>query len=348
MNAENTDRQTNQWKIERVWQEDRELILRCQADLRALGTALHDGKVLLKDMRFNLNDRRDVAQLAQIGQATRGTNDLPGGLDRERWTGTEFTASVIQGKGLQIARVDEPGQYRLWIPPAAASLYARVQKGKDLGLCDPTEAFIGGGTILTARWRHRTSTDIDIFWREERWSPKEENWRLKKWLALIDEEPTRAMLASGVNKIEWDGGDTDFIATRVLELGERRDPVVGTELTACTTGEILAGKIIGRALIPYRDVFDAAVAVLKEPQALQKALRIAMQDPVRGTTGIERIPEYCRRISANGDWERQRGDYIHEPACIEAWANGPMIVAEAVGAWQRARNQTQEMNGWER
>ena len=73
-----------------------------------------------------------------------------------------------------------------------------------------------------------------------------------------------------------------------------------------------------------------------------------MQDPVRGTTGIERIPEYCRRISANGDWERQRGDYIYEPACIEAWANGPMIVAEAVGAWQRARNQTQEMNGWKR
>ena len=348
MSAEKRDRQTNQWKIERVWREGRELILRCQADLRALETALQDDKVLLKDMRFNLDGERDAAQLTQIGQATRGTNDLPGGYDGERWTGTEFTAKWTQDGRLQIARAEGPGQYRLWIPAAALKLYARIQSGKHLGLCDPTETFIGGGTILAAKWRHRTSTDIDIFWRKERWSPKEENARLKKWLALSKEQPKKTMLSAGVNKVEWEGGDTDFIATQVLQPALRRDPVVGTELTACTTEEILAGKIIGRALIPYRDIFDAAVAVLKEPQALKMALTIALQDPVRGATAIDRIPKYCRRISKSGEWERQRGEYIHEPACIEAWRRGPMLVAQAVETWQRSKNRVQNRDGWQR
>ena len=128
--------------------------------------------------------------------------------------------------------------------------------------------------------------------------------------------------------------------------------MVGTSLTACTTAEILAGKIIGRALIPFRDVFDAAVAVLKEPQAMDKALRIADEYPISGRTAIERIPQYCRRITATEDWKRERGMYIQEPQCVEAWENGPQIVEATVEKWCRKRdrtmNRTKQNTGWER
>ena len=190
-----TDQDQAQWRIERVWRQDGDLIVRCQADLRKLETALDDEKVLLKDMRFNLSERLDTAQLARIGQATRGAETLPNDEDKERWTGTEFVWRATNDATHRIEQSDERGQYRLWIPVQALNLYERVAKGGDLGLCEPGTTFIGGGTILAARWRHRTSTDIDIFWKSGRWTPSQENDRLKQWLLLNDEQPKRVRLS---------------------------------------------------------------------------------------------------------------------------------------------------------
>lgn len=134
------------WKIERTWWEGRHLTLRCQADLRSLDDAARAaGKVLLHDMRFDLDDARDAEQLALIARATRGSTALPGNADPQRWTGIQFEASAARPAALRIARVDEPGQYRLWIPPQTAKLYARVRKGAALGLCDPEESFRRAG-----------------------------------------------------------------------------------------------------------------------------------------------------------------------------------------------------------
>ena len=58
-------------------------------------------------------------------------------LTGERWTGTEFTASVIQGKGLQIARVDEPGQYRLWDTTSSRESLCSCAEGKGSGTMRP-------------------------------------------------------------------------------------------------------------------------------------------------------------------------------------------------------------------
>ena len=332
-------REESQWRIERVIQGDRNVVLRCQGDLRQIDSERTEGKTTLREMTFNLDDRRDVGQLAEIGRCTRGTTDRPTAKDPERWTGTEFVAK--SGKnGTTLEKAVTRGKYRLWIPANALKLYEKVAKGAEEGLCDPKTCLLGGGTILAARWRHRTSTDIDIFWHAERWTAKQEQQAIKTWLARSEENPKATRLSPGVNKVEWKIGDTDFIASNAIEQETGRSTVVGTRLEACTTAEILAGKIYGRALIPYRDVFDAAVAVLKEPGELRKALEKCQNMGQIGQDSIERIPGYCQQIRNSGEWEANKDRYIQEPRCPEAWEDGPELVESAVQKWQSSRKKS--------
>ena len=204
-------------------------------------------------------------------------------------------------------------------------------------------SFLGGGTVLAARWKHRTSTDIDIFWHKNRWSPNETLRRLEEWLGRFEEQPETQQMSPDISKIEWREGDTDFIATPILTNRPHRDAVQSTTLTACSTAEILAGKIIGRALIPFRDIFDAATAAIKQPQELDEAFRIAKQYPISGQTAIDRIPEYCRDAMESGDWKRQRNEFIKEPNCKEAWDYGPNIVRQEAQRWSsKPRQQGQQ------
>ena len=139
----------------------------------------------------------------------------------------------------------------------------------------------------------------------------------------MGEEPNKVRLSPGVIKVEWEAGDTDFIASRTIEQESGRSNIVKTRLEACTTAEILAGKIYGRSLIPYRDIFDAAVAVLKEPQALGNALEKCERMGEIGQFSIERIPQYCQRIRKSGEWDENKEKHIHEAQCPEAWEDGP-------------------------
>ena len=242
-----------QWKIERVKRDAHTLVLTCQGDLRKLAGALEQDKVLLKEMRFDLRNQADLDQAGAIGMATRGDRSLPYEEDLERWTGTEF---VWRPGGLGRHGIEKPadrGQYRLWLPPSAMKLYEKVALGKDLGLCIPGTTFIGGGTILVAKWRHRTSKDIDIFRKAPEWEESVEKARIDQWLERINERPLEKKTTRSFSKVEWKEGDTDFGQTPFLRPNSARDPIVGTVLTACTTEEILAGKIAGRAIVPLRE-----------------------------------------------------------------------------------------------
>ena len=341
----------HQWKIERVIRDDDQITLKCQRDLRALPEADRVGKILLQNMEFKPSVPRDMAQLRQIGQATRQDPRLPDDTDPERWTGTEFVSHLTKN-GLHLDRPENAGRYRLWIPEQALVLYDRVREhGEAEGLCTPGICLMGGGTILAAKWKHRTSTDIDIFWPRGRWTPKQEENAIRGWLTKVEKIPKIQRLSPEVNKIEWDDGDTDFIATNGLEENTARCTIAGVDIEACTTPEILAGKIYGRALIPYRDLFDAAVAELKEPGALTKALTKTTQMGVIGQESIKRIPGYCSRVMTDEKWKKDREKLIFEPACPEAWEYGPEIVRETVGSWlqmQRGRQTNTARRTFER
>lgn len=333
-------RQRTQWRIERAWTEGSTLILRCQGDLRQLGTAFENDEILLKDMRFDQTDSHQRTQIEAIRAAVAPTQRA---VPNQEWIGTEFTWTPHDQPRPGIARARDTGQYRLWIPQVALDLYERVRRGADLGLCEHNVSFLGGGTVLAARWKHRTSTDIDIFWHKNRWSPNETLRRLEEWLGRFEEQPETQQMSPDISKIEWREGDTDFIATPILTNRPHRDAVQSTTLTACSTAEILAGKIIGRALIPFRDIFDAATAAIKQPQELDEAFRIAKQYPISGQTAIDRIPEYCRDAMESGDWKRQRNEFIKEPNCKEAWDYGPNIVRQEAQRWSsKPRQQGQQ------
>ena len=343
-----------QWKIERVKRDADTMVLTCQRDLRKLAGALEQDKVLLEEMRFDLRNRADLDQAGAIGMATRGDRSLPYEEDLESWTGTEF---VWRPGGLGRHGIEKPadrGQYRLWLPPSAMKLYEKVALGKDLGLCIPGTTFIGGGTILVAKWRHRTSKDIDIFRKAPEWEESVEKARIDQWLERINERPLEKKTTGSFSKVEWKEGDTDFGQTPFLRPNAARDPIVGTVLTACTTEEILAGKIAGRAIVPLRDVYDLAVAILKEPRAVDDALEMAYEYPISGKTAIARIPGYCDRLMESGNWRRERTTWIHDAGCPEAWEEGPAIVQATVQKWSakqerriaRARGQKKGENWW--
>ena len=69
----------NQWRIERVTRVDRKLVLRCQGDLRQIDAESAKGKTLLHEMTFNLDERRDAEQLAEIGTLRARDNGSPDG-----------------------------------------------------------------------------------------------------------------------------------------------------------------------------------------------------------------------------------------------------------------------------
>ena len=145
------------------------------------------------------------------------------------------------------------------------------------GLLD--DALLGGGTVLAARWRHRISTDLDIF------APRESFYGT---VAEQEDELLSALrhvafavfaFAHHVQCVMREGDvevgihDTMYGATTD---DERSDDVVGAcALGTQTTATILRRKMIGRLMdrheVTARDVYDLCVAEKEDPEAMLAA-----------------------------------------------------------------------------
>ncbi len=134
---------------------------------------------------------------------------------------------------------------------------------------------LGGGTLLAARWRHRRSTDVDIFLPES------------SGIAALDPRwnPTfaEAMSAVGATKVEVQDRSLKFAfpAGRVeitqLDLKPTEAPtsalIEGRHVAVYHNRQILTGKLYGRGRrLPARDIFDVAVAMQQDPDALRAAV----------------------------------------------------------------------------
>ena len=134
---------------------------------------------------------------------------------------------------------------------------------------------LGGGTLLAARWRHRKSTDVDIFLPENsglgaldpRWNPAFAKAMSELGAERFDVQDRSFKLSFPSGRIE------------ITQLDPRPDiapalaTVDGRDLAVYGNHHVLTGKLFGRGKrLPVRDVFDIAVARHEDLAALRVAV----------------------------------------------------------------------------
>ena len=126
----------------------------------------------------------------------------------------------------------------------------------------------GGGTVLMRRHSHRLSKDIDIFVGDP---------QVLGFLSPRLNPRAEALTAQYVEqgnflKLFFSEGEIDFVASAPLtENPTSVEIIAGREIHVETSTEIIAKKVWHRgAAFKARDIFDLALVMEKEPQALRQ------------------------------------------------------------------------------
>ena len=135
-----------------------------------------------------------------------------------------------------------------------------------------------GGTVLAARWNHRRSSDIDLVTTA--------TWQLQDLGASGSSAFTRAMTALGGKLKAFNDATIEMTFPERQQLHifrSRPEPAVGQQpamidgelFTAASTTQILAGKLLHRALYaPARDLYDVIIAGERDPARLHQAVNM--------------------------------------------------------------------------
>ena len=147
---------------------------------------------------------------------------------------------------------------------------------------------IGGGTILAARWKHRSSFDIDIQVDKETMLEKLEGegygWLHKE----IERLGAKTEYYPKLNMYRIRGQD-DHRRTKEVQVwgheleikkGHTRTQVEGLEETVLSTAQILRGKLERAERHPARDVYDIVKAAGIDPVSLEIAVNTMPHDAV--------------------------------------------------------------------
>ena len=134
---------------------------------------------------------------------------------------------------------------------------------------------LGGGTLLSARWQHRRSTDLDIFLPgdsgiailDPRWNPDFANAMRRIGATSVDVLTNSLKFSFPSGRIEITQLDP------IPDLPVIQAVVDGRDLAIYHNACVLTGKLHGRgARLPARDVFDIGVARDEDPDALRTAV----------------------------------------------------------------------------
>lgn len=156
-----------------------------------------------------------------------------------------------------------------------------------------SEVFLSGGTVLAARWAHRLSTDIDLFYDVSQGNSAFTSESLAAWIAFLRGEAAAANIeglrvyADGTAWRTSDGEVSLFKTWRFPDLlGEFEDTEASSGLSCETTADILFKKIRGRMAFSRRylarDLYDIVCAKILEPESLDKAISILDFDEIDG------------------------------------------------------------------
>jgi hypothetical protein len=142
----------------------------------------------------------------------------------------------------------------------------------------------GGGTVLMRRHRHRFSKDIDIFIGD----PQCLGYLSPRLSNAVEAMTTHYIEQSGFVKLYFPEGEIDFVVSGSLTQNPTRTEVLfGRPVAVETSTEIIAKKVWHRgAEFTARDIFDLAMVIENEPQALP-TIRPILRD--RRAVILERI-----------------------------------------------------------
>ena len=119
---------------------------------------------------------------------------------------------------------------------------------------------IGGGTILAARFGHRTSTDIDLTTTD----PQKALITMAatgRGLAEAAAGALGARQSAQETRITTPHGRVDITAMRAMPEGQERHAIVDGEVeTVLSTAQILHGKLMRADESPARDAYDVVTA----------------------------------------------------------------------------------------
>ena len=144
---------------------------------------------------------------------------------------------------------------------------------------DESELRLGGGTALAMRWRHRHSTDIDLWMDARDFERLTDGKRVAELTAALERAcPDADSLTVGKGFVSvWLGNNelSVYPSERATSDALSNDQVTGTLIRLESSAEILTRKLVYRIwlkgdIVP-RDVYDLAWCERAEPQALQIA-----------------------------------------------------------------------------
>ena len=164
------------------------------------------------------------------------------------------------------------------------------------GLADPFWTF-GGGTVLMFRYGHRLSKDIDIFVPDPQYlgyvTP-----RLNDTAASLTEEYTE--MPGSFVKLQFEEGEIDFVAApNLTDAAWERWEIQGRPVRVETAAEVIAKKMYHRGdRATARDLFDLALVVEREPQALAAAAPFLIRHRQRFLEQIRQPGDRSDRVPA--------------------------------------------------
>jgi predicted nucleotidyltransferase component of viral defense system len=173
----------------------------------------------------------------------------------------------------------------------------------------------GGGTVLMRRHRHRFSKDIDIFVPDPQYlgylTPRLNDLAASMTADYVEE--------SNFLRLAFPEGEIDFIASASLTANPTRsETILGREVRVETTAEIIAKKVWHRGkAFKARDLFDLALVVDQEPEALRELgsiLRARKEDLL---VRMENADAQLRDGFAQLDVMEYRPSYDHCLAAIK-------------------------------
>lgn len=127
----------------------------------------------------------------------------------------------------------------------------------------------GGGTVLMRRYQHRLSKDIDIFVPD----PQALNYVNPRLSDTAEEMTHHYDEANGYIKLFLEEGEIDFVAAaNLMANAVVEEEIFGTTVLVETSAEIIAKKFYHRGdRLVARDMYDCALVMEKEPDALMEA-----------------------------------------------------------------------------
>ena len=170
----------------------------------------------------------------------------------------------------------------LTLPEPAATLWRTtretVRHGLD-ALGEGIEYRIGGGTILAARWGHRTSFDIDLNLDERiplsRLHAPEHEW-FRNAVARLGGRTDHSKRLNLYNirfGEQSDARDVQLWSHKLtIRKGQRREAVDGHNEMVLSTAQILRGKLQRASHKLARDVYDIRKASEVDPKSLEIAV----------------------------------------------------------------------------